>query len=217
MLAIVDVGLHGGKNNHQCEDRYQNPEIAPKRAGQADDTADDPYLAAEAVGGVPVFFAGQCPGQFDAHGVGLAALGKQITHNDKQSAYDQRRDDFTGNGITKGGGVDHTAQNQTNAGTDPKYQLHHLGIVIFVFGIRCAGKETNPLHRQHEGRYTENGKTFTAPVIRFTIDAPVDGNGIGKLIPKNQTHDDGDQQHQGCENQGFDILFKQDRYLLSGL
>jgi len=134
---------------------------------------------------------------------------------DKKRAYDQRCDDFAGNGIAEGSRVDHAAQDQANAGADPKHQLHHSGIIIFVFRIGRAGKGANPLHDQHEGRYTENGNGFTAPVVRFAVDAPVNGDGIGKLIPQNQTHKDRDQQHKGCENQGLLILFKHGHYLLS--
>jgi hypothetical protein len=34
------------------------------------------------VGGVPVFLAGQCPGQLDAHGVGLRTLGQPVADDD---------------------------------------------------------------------------------------------------------------------------------------
>ena len=122
-LAVEYIGIDKGRYDHGERADQENPERA-KKAGQHDQkTAYCPEPAGKAVGPGPVFLAVQSPGDLDADGVILLALGQIIADDGKYETYEDRHDHFHGHILAQSGCVGDHEQQVRNGGDEPKDQL----------------------------------------------------------------------------------------------
>ena len=90
MFAVIQVRIGRGQQDHSRDQDQEHHRIAQQtrnRQSQQRRAAYHPQPSAKTMGGVPVFLVVEGPGQLDAHGVALAALGQVIADDDEGHAH----------------------------------------------------------------------------------------------------------------------------------
>lgn len=115
-------GEEQGGGDEDDDQRGHDPNrygVGQQGAEQHEQPDDDPQAAAEAVGGDPVFLAGQRPFRADADGVAGKAFGQVVAHGHPQQAAEQDGQRGHVDGVAQRVGVHHRADEQGHSGADP--------------------------------------------------------------------------------------------------
>ena len=196
---MQDIRIDRGCQNHDQDDAEEDPEAAEETGQHDHNAANGPEPAGEPVGLVPVFLVVQCPGDLDAHGVVLLALGQVIAHDGQHKTHKNGHDHLHPDRLTQSRQIGEGAQKNAHNGNDPKYQLQDLVRVIFLLGVGGSTQNAQPLDRQQQTRQAEYRKGLAAPAVNFTGSIPVGGDLLRQLIPQDQTDGDGHKDQNGCD------------------
>ena len=174
-----------------------------------------PKPATTAVGGVPVLLVVQRPGELNAHGVALAALGKVISHNDEHDAHHQLGDQGHIHFHPQRIEVNCAAGKDGDDGAAPQDQLIHLILDILPLGVHHGAEGAQQMYRHQKGRQAENGKSFGGPSVRHAVDIKMGGDGLRQAGPEGKAQQNGQSGNDGSEDQGPLISFQHGPFLLS--
>jgi len=134
-LAVEQIGIQKRRDDHGKYNAKEDPEAAEKSGEHDDDAADYPKPTGKAVCPVPVFFAVEGPGDLDADGIVLLALGQVIADDRKQQTHKHRHDhfypDFLAQSHRIGNGIEQIGDHRD----DPQNQMQNLLWMIVFLGI----------------------------------------------------------------------------------
>ena len=82
-------------------------------------------------------------------------------------------------------------------------QLLGFLIFIFVLGVQAGDQHAEPMDDQQNGGHQEYALRFVEPAIHLTGKIPMEGQLLGQLRPQDDTGQNGQQDHHGCDNQGL--------------
>ena len=128
-------------------------------ADHAQQARRHPELARKAVGGVPVFFAGQGPLDPDAHGAVLADFGHIVAHHQKQQPESKTGDEICDSDSRRPLLYRHpdSGHQQRDNRHQPKDQPHRFFALALPVAVVCKHQhQTNPVDRQQPDTGPEN-------------------------------------------------------------
>ena len=129
--------------------------MAEEDGKQRDHPGDDPYIARETVGVIPVILVVKRPREADAHGVVMAALGQIIADGDEEQADENHAETRDVDGEAQRAQVYGQADEQADGGADPQDELRHLLGDILLFGIGAQHDGAEELHGEDKQREAE--------------------------------------------------------------
>ena len=107
--------------------------MAEEDGKQRDHPGDDPYIARETVGVIPVILVVKRPRDADAHGVVVAALGQIIADGDEEQADENHAETRDVDGEAQRAQIHGYADKKADGGADPQDELRHLLGDILLF------------------------------------------------------------------------------------
>ena len=182
--------------------------MAEEDGKQRDHPGDDPYIARETVGVIPVILVVKRPREADAHGVVMAALGQIIADDDEDQADENHAETRDVDGEAQRAQVYGQAGEQADGGADPQGELHQLFGNILLFGVGPQGKGAEQLYREEEQRQADDGERAAGIVVHRAAEIEMGGHALGQAIPhgeaeKHRQQDDDAGNNQGALIDGF--------------
>ena len=106
---------HQNQNHNELE--HGQPQEGQRQNHQA---ADGPDLARQPMGIGPVVLVSQGPGQANAHGIGLFALGQVVAHRQEHQAQEQTSHQVDVHRQRQGLGIGHSPAEQRDQRANPQ-------------------------------------------------------------------------------------------------
>ena len=157
--------------------------MAEEDGKQRDHPGDDPYIARETVGVIPVIFVVKRPREADAHGVVMAALGQIIADGDEEQADENHAETRDVDGEAQRAQVYGQAGEQADGGADPQDELRHLLGDILLFGIGAQHDGAEELHGEDKQREADYRERAAGIVVRRAAEIEMGGHALGQAIP----------------------------------
>ena len=182
--------------------------VAEEDGKQRDHPGDDPYIARETVGVIPVILVVKRPRDADAHGVVMAAFGQIIADGDEEQADENHAETRDVDGEAQRAQVYGQAGEQADGGADPQDELRHLFGDILLFGIGAQHDGAEELHGEDEQREADHCERAAGIVVHRAAEIEMGGHALGQAIPqgeaeKHRQQDDDAGNKQGAFRNGF--------------
>lgn len=185
LLTVEQVGINRGREDKYQGDAQEQERVPQEGSNHNDRTAGCPYPAAEAMGLVPVFFVVQGPGELNADGVALLALGQVVSDVEEHAAQQQAHKCWGAQEgvIAQGGGVNQSRHQRGHRWADPQHQIQDLGALSVGFGIGGSTQDADPMHCFQEQGQSEYGECLAAPSVDLAVSIPMGGDFLRELVP----------------------------------
>ena len=172
----VDEGIDGGEDDGGDGSSEQNGRgVTQQPDHQNRQTENDPDIARETMGMIPVILIIERPREFDADGIALTAFGQIVADDNEQDADKEGSGAGSVDGIAQRVGIDHGTGIQTDNRTNPEDDIHKLFGDVMLFGICTRDNGAEKVAGEDEKRQTDDGEQASGIAVGRATEIKVCG------------------------------------------